>query len=464
MLKTILRKKGIGLVQDISGHSKLKKTLGVFDLIAIGIGVILGTGIFVVTGVNAATTAGPAILISFLIAGLTCIFAALVYTEVASTIPSSGGAYAYTYVALGEFFAWLVGWVSLTYLVSAMVAVASGWSGYVTGVLSQLNVHIPKDFTTVPSEGGVMNLPAACILLLMMLILVRGIRQSSAFNMLLVFVKIAAILIFLTIAVPHFDISNWSDFTPFGIDGVLAAAGSLFLAYGGFEVLANTAEEAKNPKRDITIALISAIIICAILYMAVSGVLTGIVSYKNLNTSEPLAYALRANGSNIGGAIVATGGIAGLTTVLLLQLYACSRIAMAMSRDGLLPKLFARIHPKFATPHVGTIFIGTIAAVLAGLSPTKLAGDMTSAGLIVAIVFVVISALVLRRTKPLVKRPFKCPYIGIVATIALVSCLSLLWKLLPSVGLILGSWMVLGVAIYFLYAKNKATLIYKNNH
>jgi basic amino acid/polyamine antiporter, APA family len=464
MSNKLFRKKTITFEHNVSGHSKLKKTLGAFDLFAIGLGTVIGTGIFVLTGIHAAQTAGPAVTISFAIAGLTCVFVALVYTEVASALPSSGGSYTYAYVAIGELAAWIVGILAIGQFFAGCTAVAAGWSGYVMGVLKQLNINVPYALTHNPFDGGVVDLPAIFIVLLITLILIKGIKESITLNTILVFVKIAAIFIFLGVAVPHFNIENWSNFMPFGVSGVTLAAGSLFIAYTGFDAIANATEESKNPERDVTIGLIGSIVVSMLLYVAVAGMLTGITHYTNLNNAEPLAYALKVNGSNVGGAIVAAGGIAGMTTVILFQLYAASRVAMTMSRDGLLPEFFSKIHSKFSTPHVATIIIGGLIAVCSGFLPIKIMADLVGICSLSVVVSVIISGLKLRKSKPTMKRPFRCPMIYVVATISLASCSYLIATLLQTVGLIFIAFIILSVIVYFTYSRKRATKVYIKNH
>jgi APA family basic amino acid/polyamine antiporter len=457
----IFRKKNITLVRDISEHSKLEKRLGAMDLILMGIGAVIGTGIFVLTGIQAATAAGPAVTLSFVLAGLTCIFVALVYTEIASTVPSAGGAYTFAYISLGEIIAWLVGWVSIIQFCIGSTTVAAGWSGYMVGILEQGGIHLPYLLTHVPSKGGIIDLPASLICLVITFILIRGIKESATFNAILVAVKIIAIFLFLIIATPHFNLENWSNFAPFGVKGIAVAAGAIFMAYTGFDTVANAAEESKNPEKDVTFGLIGSLLVCILLYVLVAGMVTGIVPYDTLNNSEPLAYALKANGSHIGGALVAAGGIAGMTTVILFQIYAQSRIFMAMSRDGLLPKLFSKIHSKYHTPYISTIIIGVSMAVIAGFVPITIMGNLASMATLIVFTLVAISAFILRKNKPNIKRPFKCPAINLVTLIAVASCCYLIAHLIPSVGLIMFIWVLIGLGIYFVYSKNNANKFYK---
>lgn len=464
MIYSLFRKKNVSFVHNTSGHSQLKKTLGAWDLIAMGIGAVVGTGIFVLTGVHAAQTAGPAVTLSFAFAGITCVFVALIYTEVAAALPSSGGAYTYAYVSIGELMAWIVGWAAITQFAAGCTAVASGWSGYVVGVLNQMNIHIPNALTKTPYYGGIIDLPATLIILVISMVLLRGMKESTALNAVLVFVKLGAILIFLGVALPDFTLKNWENFMPFGVNGVILGAGSLFMAFTGFDAIANAAEETKNPSKNVTIGLIGSIVISALLYVLVSGMLTGITPYNELNNAEPLAYALKMNGSNIGGTIVAAGAIAGMTTVMLFQTYAATRIAMAMSRDGLLPSMFSRIHKKFATPHISTLTIGCIVSIIAGFAPIKYMGDLTSISNLVVLVFIVISAVKLRLSKPNIKRPFKCPTFYPLAVLSLLFCCYLIFTLLQTVGMIFAAWIAFGLVLYLGVTRKKATEVYIKNH
>jgi APA family basic amino acid/polyamine antiporter len=464
-IKALFRKKSITAIRDASSRSKLVKTLGLFDMIAIGIGAIIGVGIFVVTGIHAANTAGPAVTISFALAGLTCIFVAFVFTEIASIIPSSGGSYIYAYTALGELPAWIVGWLIIMQVFCTCITVAVGWSGYVMGILNQLGTFLPTYLTQGPFgplEGGLVNLPAVAITALLTAVLYTGIKESSRLNIVLMFVKIAAILIFIFAAVPEVNLqANWQNFMPYGFEGVALAAGSLFIAYVGFEVIANAAEESKNPKRDVPLSIICAVGISAVLYVSVAAVLTGMVPYLDLNNAEPLTHALKAKGKNIVAALVAAGGISGMTTVILFNMYAITRVLMAMSRDGLMPKLFAKIHPKHHTPHVTTIFVGTIITIAAAFLDSKLTGNLSSISMLTVLMIVVLSTVIFRRSHPNVPRTFKCPAIYFMALISWAACGYLIYHLFTTVAYVYALWLALGIAIYFIYMRHNATRIYK---
>ncbi len=468
MGKGLFRKKNINFIRDVSNHTKLKKSLTAFDLLFIGLGAVIGTGVFVLTGVNAAVASGPAVFISFGIAGITCVFVALAYTEVAAAIPSSGGSYTYAYVALGELVAWLVGWCVIIQIGFGSTTVASGWSGYIVGVLNQMDIYLPEMLVKTPFEGGLVDLPAFLICILLTGVVYRGTHESSMLNNILVFVKLGAILIFITMASGHFDIKNWGgdlkEFMPFGFKGITLASGALFLAYTGFDVVANASEESKNPERDVTIGLIGSIIISILVYVLVSGLLTGIANYSDLNNKEPLAYALKINGSNISGTLVALGGIIGMTTVILVQIFGLSRVFMAMSRDGLFPACFNKIHSKYSTPHIGTLIVGFGMALVSGLVPIKMMGDLASLATLLVLSTIAIAALKLRKSRPTMRRPFKCPALPVIAPLALLLCGYLAFNLLMDIGLIFGLYVLLGLFVYFIYSRKRANLIYTQNH
>jgi APA family basic amino acid/polyamine antiporter len=454
----LFRTKTIYDTTHIDKDKSLKKTLGAFDLVMLGIGCTIGTGIFVLTGIAAAQYAGPAVSLSYLFASIACMFAALAYAELASMVPVAGSAYTYSYVVLGEFIAWLVGWgLVLEYTVGAST-VAAGWSGYMVGILKAGGVNLPEYLTKVPSQGGIINLPAVCIALFIGFLLVRGTKESVILNRVLVGIKLTAIFIFLVVAAPHVKVENLSDFMPFGLNGVMVGAATIFFAYIGFDAVATAAEECKNPARDLPIGIVGSLVICTILYITVSLVLTGITSYKELNNAEPLAYALRMNGSNIGSALVATGAITGMTSVLLVLMFGQSRIAFVMSRDGLLPKFFSKLHPRFETPYISSILVSLAVAITAGFTPIHTMGHMTSLGTLFAFVVVAVGVIVLRYTKPELERPFRCPAVNIVAPLAILSCGFLVYKLLVLTGKPFLIWTIIGLIIYFGYSYKSSPL------
>ena len=457
-MRRLFRTKCIVKALDNASQNSLKKTLGAFDLVLLGIGCTIGTGIFVLTGIGAAKYAGPAISLSYLLAGVVCMLSALAYAELASMVPVSGSAYTYSYIILGEFIAWLVGWgLVLEYTVGAST-VAAGWSGYMVGILETGGVHLPEYLTKVPSQGGIINLPAVLISLFIGFLLFRGTKESVTLNRILVAVKLGAVFLFLIVAVPHIKTENLINFLPFGWHGVAVGAATIFFAYVGFDAVATTAEECKNPKRDLPIGIIVSLIICTILYIAVSLFLTGITHYTKLDTPEPLALALRLNGNNIGSALVAVGAITGITSVLLVLMYGQSRVSFAMSRDGLIPSCFSKIHQKLGTPYISTLMVGGAVAVISGLTPIHTLGHMTSLGTLFAFMVVSISVFVLRFTKPELTRHFKCPMVFIITPLSVLSCGYLIFTLLAETGMPFLIWSILGLILYFSYSLKNSPL------
>ncbi len=453
-----LRKKNIHDLLEDSKKNTLKKTLSATDLVLIGIGGTVGTGIFVVTGIAAAKYAGPAISISYLIAAFACVFAALAYAELASMVPIAGSAYTYSYVAMGEFVAWLVGWILILEYESAASTVASGWSGYVIGILKSAGIIIPEMLAKTPDEGGLINLPAVLIIFFISGMLYRGMKQGITLNRALVGIKLVVIFIFLLIATPQIKTENLADFMPFGINGILMGAAVVFYAYIGFDCIATAAEECKNPKRDLPIGIITSLFVCMILYTSVSLVLTGISHYSELNNAEPVAKALRENGSNIGSALVATGAVAGITSVLLILVYSQSRIFFVMSRDRLLPAFMSKLHPKFNTPHYSLMVTAFVAALIAGFLPLELLGHLVSIGALSSFMVVAIGVLILRVTDPHAHRSFSCPAVYITAPVAILSCGYLLYTLLVQSGFWFLMWLLIGLVVYFSYGYHRSPL------
>lgn len=454
----LFRTKTMTEVREMAGKTSLKKNLGPVDLILLGLGAIIGTGIFVLTGLAAAKYAGPGITLSFLIGGVAAIFTALAYAELAAMLPVSGSAYTYAYVTLGEFVATIVGWTVLMLFTFCGATVAAGWSGYVLGIINSIGYALPEKFTKIPSEGGWVNLPAVFIIAVLTMLLVKGTKEATRLNGILVAVKLGAISLFLVAAVPHIDATNWHVFAPNGFFGVAAGAGFVFIAYTGFDTLSLAAEECKNPNKDLPIGIIGSLIGSALLYIIVSGVLTAIVPYKSLNIAEPMAYALRYHGVYIGSKIVAVGAIAGMTTVILTQIYGQSRILLVMARDGILPSCFTKVHSKFSSPYVGVLFTGLMMMLIAGLAPVTTVGQLGSMATLVVFAFVSLGVMVMRYKKPTEKRPFKCPAVYIVASISMGLCLFLFSQLL------LGNWKpyllttLVGIGVYLGYSYRHSTM------
>jgi APA family basic amino acid/polyamine antiporter len=458
----IFRKKNIDQIIENAEKKSLKRSLSAFDLVMIGIGCTIGTGIFVITGVAAATYAGPAISISYIIAAIVCIFAALAYAELASMVPVSGSAYTYSYITMGEFVAWIVGWALILEYGVGAATVASGWSGYMVGIFKNTAYQIPENLTKTPFGGGIINLPAVLITLFIGLLLYQGTKESVMLNRILVAIKIVIIMLFLVIAAPMIKIENWSDFMPFGVSGIFIGAATVFYAYIGFDAVATAAEECKNPKKDLPIGIIFSAIICAFLYFAVSLFLTGIVPYQSLNNSEPLAKALRENGNNLGSILVAIGAIAGMTSVLLVLIYGQSRIFFAMSRDKLIPQNFSKLHKKFDTPYLSVIMVTIGVAIIAGFFPLKTLSHLTSLGTLLSFIIASFGVIILRFTNPEIVRVFKCPAVYLVSSVSILSCCYLSYNLLKENGFYFLIWNLTGFAIYFLYGYKKSSLN-KNN-
>ena len=449
----LFRRKSIDELQAAAAASGMLKNLAAVDLLMLGIGAVIGTGIFVLTGVAAAKYAGPAVPLSFILSGLTCALAGLAYAEFASIVPASGSAYTYAYASLGEFIAFIVGWnLILEYTVTSS-AVAVGWSGYVVGLFASAGLVLPHELVVAPEEGGIFNLPAVLITLFLSFLLVRGTKESVKLNRILVFVKLAAIFLFLVLAAPHVDATNWEPFLPFGYSGVVSGAAIVFFAYIGFDAVATTAEECRNAARDLPIGIIGSLFICTLLYAVVAAVLTGVVPYSMLDTAEPVAFALRHIGYNVGSAIVAVGAICGITTVLLVLLYGQARIFFAMSRDGMVPANVCKIHRRFHTPYRVTILGAIFVSAIAGVFPIGMIAEMANIGTLSAFLIASIGVMVLRKTEPDLKRNFKCPAVWLIAPLAVLSCGYLMANLPLATWHRFGFWILFGLCVYFGYSR-----------
>jgi APA family basic amino acid/polyamine antiporter len=467
MDSNLLKTKSIErLVSDIEeGGKALRRSLTAWDLTLLGIGAIIGTGIFVLTGTAAANQAGPGIILSYAAAGLACTFAALCYAEFAAMIPISGSAYTYAYATLGEIFAWMIGWdLILEYAVGSMT-VAIGWSGYFQRILAGFDLHLPQWMAAAPdaASGTVMNVPAALIVLLIMVLLVIGIRESARFNAAMVAIKVAAVLFFLAAGVWYVEPANWTPFMPYAWSGVMTGAAVVFFAYIGFDAVSTTAEEAKNPRRDLPIGIIASLVICTVLYILVSAVLTGIVRVVDFSgnmqfLNAPVAYALAVIGQDWAAGLVSAGAVAGITSVLLVMLMSQPRIFFAMSRDGLLPPGVSRVHPRFRTPYITTIITCVIVAIVAALVPIQVVGEMTSIGTLFAFLVVSMAVMVLRVTRPDVHRPFRVPGGPVIPILGILSCLYLMLSLSVMTWVRLLVWLDLGMLIYWFYGRTHSPL------
>lgn len=463
MLQQLFRTKPIIAHAD----SGLKKCLSAFDLALLGIGCAIGTGIFVLTGIAAATQSGPAVVLSFIIAGVASAFAALAYAELASSVGGSGSAYGYSYVAFGEFAAWVMGWILLLEYGVGAAAVANGWAGYFVNTLANFNVHLPEILTKGPLLGGMINLPAFAIIWLLTILLMIGVKESARFNNIIVLVKLCTIAIFIFIASLHINSDNWQPFMPYGwfstLDtgknvGVLAGASLVFFAYFGFDAVSTAAEEAKNPQRDLPIGLLASLVFCTIVYIIVSGLLTGMVPYTELNVASPVAFALSRVGHTWASTLVATGVLAGLITVLLVLLYGLTRILFAMSRDGLIPPAFSQVNPDRQTPTRVILLCGFIVSLVAGFIPLGELAETVNIGTLASFVMVCIGVIVLRIRHPRLKRPFKNPWNPLIPVLGILSCSALMVFLPASTWLRFGLWILVGIVIYFVYSMHHSKL------
>jgi len=484
---SLLRTKPIeSLVRD-GAEGGLKRVLGPANLISLGVGAIIGTGIFVLTGQAAAAHAGPAVVISMVLAGIVSALAGLCYAELASTVPIAGSAYTYAYATLGEFVAWIIGWdLVLEYALGA-ATVAVGWSGYFVRVLSDLGVTFPAVVSAAPgtvvtsADGGtvtaVFNLPAVIVAIVVTALLVRGVRESATVNGVMVIVKIAVVLLVIAAGVSFVHADRFTPLVPpnagrfgeFGWSGVMRGAAVIFFAYIGFDAVSTAAQEARNPRRDMPIGILGSLVICTVLYIAVAAVMVGLVPYSQLGGPAPMAVTIdyarnAAHGTRMEGLLnvmpllVKIGILAGLTSTMVVQMMAQPRIFMAMSRDGLLPAWMGRVHSRFGTPHLTTIATGTVVALAAGLTPIDVLGHMVSIGTLFAFVVASIGVLVLRRTHPDVPRPFKAPWSPFVPVASAVASLVLMLSLPGQTWTRLIVWMAVGIGIYFAYGYRRSEL------
>ena len=482
------RRRIADLQREVLADHSLKRALGPLNLTTLGIGAVIGAGIFVLTGQAAAKYAGPAIVFSFILAGMASAFAGLCYAEFSAMIPVSGSAYTYGYATLGEFVAWIIGWDLILEYMFAASTVAVGWSGYVVSFLKDLGIVIPASFTSAPynhtavpdaglniwrlftegwvSTGAVLNVPAMVIVGIITVLLVLGIKESATFNNVIVGIKLVVILAFLAVGVAYINHANWQPFVPpvldgqFGWHGVLRAAGVIFFAYIGFDAVSTASQEARNPQRDMPIGILGSLAICTVLYIAVALVLTGIVKYTHLNVPDPIAVAIDSLGHSVAWLrpFVKIGAIAGLSSVILVMMLGQPRIFYTMSKDGLLPPIFAAVHPRFQTPWLATILTGSVAMLVAGLFPIGLLGELVSIGTLLAFAIVCVGVFVLRLTDPDIKRPFRTPLFWLVCPLGAFFCLWLMYGLPPDTWARLILWMALGLAIYFLYGVRHSKL------
>jgi len=478
------------LMEEMRSENRLRRILGPVQLTSLGVGAIIGAGIFVATGAAAHNVAGPALMLSYVVAGVTCIFAALCYAEFASMVPVAGSAYTYAYATMGELFAWVIGWdLVLEYAVGS-ATVATGWSGYFQNVLAKLGLNVPVLLRESPwrydsatghflSTGSILNLPAIVIVAIVTVILVKGIQESASFNAAMVMIKVAAVLFVIGVGVFFIDTSNWHPFAPYGMTGVsffghhvagqtdpagspigmLAGAAIIFFAYIGFDSVSTHTEEARRPQRDVPIGIMASLVICTILYIAVVAVLTGMVKYDQLDIAAPVSRAFQQKGIGWAEGLIATAGVAGITSVLLVMMLSGPRVFLAMARDGLVPSsFFGAVHPRFRTPWKSTLAIGAFVTVMAGFLPIDALLHLTNIGTLLAFVIVCAAVLIMRRTNPQAERPFRCPWVPFVPVMGILTCLLLMFSLPTANWWRLGAWLAIGLVIYFAYGRRHSVL------
>lgn len=471
----LLAKKSVELLHsELAGHERLERILGPWALTALGVGAIIGAGIFVITGLAAHDYAGPSLMLSFVLAAIGCGLAGLCYAEFAAMIPVAGSAYTYTYATLGEFCAWIIGWDLVLEYAIASCAVAHGWSHYFQNLLGLYGVHLPEWLATDPFTAGAQVLAAAPhlagipivldasamgIAFLLTIVLVLGIRESAGLNVVIVILKLAVVLFVIFAGIPHVQPENWSPFFPFGLVGTLSGASYVFFAYIGFDSISTHAEEAKNPDKDVPFAILTSLAICTLLYIAVAAVLTGMVHYSEIDIDAPLAAAFTSKGLGLASVVISVGAVAGITSVLLVMMLSQARILLAMARDGLIPFwLFGAVHKRFRTPHRSTILTGLIVGTVASVVPLKALAELVNIGTLFAFVVVCASVLIMRRTRPEVRRPFRTPWVPFVPIAGIIanSCLMLALGWHNWARLLI--WMVLGIGLYAAYGYRHSKL------
>lgn len=460
MRNILFRRKSIEELLKKSEQRQLKQTLGAFDLMLLGVGAIVGTGIFILPGTVAATHSGPAIIFSFIIAAIVCALAGMCYSEFASSVPVTGSAYTYAYIVFGELVAWLVGWALVLEYGLAVAAVATGWSSYFSALLQGFNIIIPKAISGPfnPAEGTYVNLPAIAVVLAIAFLLTRGIQESAKFNKIMVFVKVGVILLFIGVGIFYVEPANWQPFAPFGVNGVLSGAALVFFAYLGFDAVSSAAEEVKNPQRNLPIGIIGSLLICTLLYVAVSLVLTGIVSYTNLNVSDPVSFAMQLVNQDWAAGVISLGAVIGMVTVILVMLYGGTRLLYAFGRDGLLPKAMYELDEKYKTPVKNTWIFSILIAFCAGFTPLSKLAELVNMGTLIAFTIVSIGILYLRKDKNIPTSGFKVPFFPILPICSFLLCLFLMTQLSIHTWIACGVWFLIGLLVYFAYGRKHSSM------
>ncbi|MFJ7696928.1 APC family permease [Lysinibacillus fusiformis] len=460
MSKLLFRRKKIEELLQNKGTIQLKKSLGAFDLILLGVGAIVGTGIFILPGTVAATHAGPGIVFSFIIAAIVCAFAGMCYSEFASSVPVTGSAYTYGYIVFGEIIAWLVGWALLLEYGLAVAAVATGWSSYLSSLLAGFHIVLPPAISGAfnPAAGTYINVPAILIIFATAFLLTLGIKESTRFNSWMVFLKVAVILLFIGVGVFYVKPTNWEPFLPFGISGVFSGSALVFFAYLGFDAVSSAAEEVKNPQRNMPIGIIGSLLLCTVLYVAVSMVLTGIVPYHALNVSDPVSYVMQMVHQDWIAGIISLGAVVGMMTVILVMSYGGTRLLYALGRDGLLPKSMAELSPKFNTPVKNTWMFAILVAFCAGFVPLSKLAELVNMGTLVAFTIVSIGVVYLRKNKNIPSGGFKVPFFPVLPILSFLLCLFLISQLSVLTWIACGIWFIIGLIVYLVYGRKHSEM------
>lgn len=460
-MSSIFRKKDVASI--LESKNSLQKHLGAFDVTLMSIGATIGTGVMVLTGLVASRDAGPAVVFSFIGSAVVCILVALCYAEFASSVPSSGSAYAYIYTSLGEIVAHLVGWSLIIGYTLSTATVAGGWSAYFNGLLKDAGIHLPSRLTSIPSQGGLINLPAVLVVFLVTFLLSRGTKESKKINNLMVMIKLAIIVLFLGVGIFHINPQNWHPFMPFGIKGVFAGAASVFFAFSGFDAVSTSAEEVKDPQKNLPKGIVLSLITCTIIYIIVCLVLTGITNYTKLNVADAMSFALSSVNQGWAASIISVGAVIGIIAVMLAYSYGASRILFSVSRDGLLPKVFSKVNKKTNVPALSTWVVGIGGALMTGVVDLKQLADLANIILIGTFMLVALSVIVFRKSHPHVKRGFMVPLVPVLPMIAVLCCLFLMYNLSLMTWVYFAAWLALGTIVYFTYSRKHSNLNIKNS-